>query len=164
MGACGVSAEITWSVACKLLRGRAVCVESLKRGQSGQSATARGDDDENGRPVLCKAHGFSGAAAAAAMVLPLPLGLARTGLAGVSEAGRLHVCGSWSRGDQRVIRIGPSRDPPCVLLHCVALRCVARGSNWFSFHVNFINYSNLLGATAAINNPCLKQTLGPMLC
>jgi hypothetical protein len=39
-------------------------------------ATARGDDDENGRPVLCKAHGFSGAAAAAAasMVLPLPLG------------------------------------------------------------------------------------------
>lgn len=90
----GLSAEITWSVACKLLRlrGRAavVRVERARRVSRPGEGTSR--------PDLCKAHGLSGA------VLPIhgpasgALGrlvwLAR--LAGVSEAGTAR-CESWSR-------------------------------------------------------------------
>jgi hypothetical protein len=95
----GLSAEITWSVACKLLRLRGRAAVDRPRGE-GPAGVARPRPGEEGtsRPDLCKAHGLSGA------VLPIhgpasgALGrlvwLAR--LAGVSEAGTAR-CESWSR-------------------------------------------------------------------
>jgi hypothetical protein len=115
----GLSAEITWSVACKLLRLRGRAAVDRPRGE-GPAGVARPRPGEGTtRPDLCKAHGLSGA------VLPIhgpasgALGrlvwLAR--LAGVSEAGSactaLHVVNLgrvawWSARDSHRSVTGPA--------------------------------------------------------
>lgn len=128
-------------------------------GRGRSTATPRGRRD--GRPVLCKAHGFSGAAASMALRCAPASGLARlAGLAGVSEAGSAcTLCESWSRGDPRVIRSNPSVTGPAVsgLRSRRGCRTALHGRHLVSFHVSKFIQTPLLKPllAAAINNPCL---------